>query len=106
MKPKDTVETNPQLAQRRRDLFRAILKLESVQECERFFADLCTPAELAAMADRWTVALWLDEEVPYREIHEGTSVSTTTVTRVARTMRHGAGGYEIALDRTRKSEER
>src|SRR5690606_25109990 len=54
------------------------------------------PAELEAMADRWRVVPLLLQGLPYREIHERTQVSVTTVGRVARTLEHGAGGYPAA----------
>jgi TrpR-related protein YerC/YecD len=88
--------------ERRRDLFRAIANLKSEKECERFFSDLCTPAELAALADRWAVALLVERGLPYREIQEKTSVSTTTITRVARALRHGDNGYRLILDRDKE----
>jgi TrpR-related protein YerC/YecD len=56
-----------------RSLFAAVLTLKSVDECRAFFRDLCTPAELQAMADRWAVVDWLQKGVPYREIHRLTS---------------------------------
>ncbi|MEQ4575448.1 MAG: YerC/YecD family TrpR-related protein [Gammaproteobacteria bacterium] len=59
--------------------------------------DLCTPAELEAMADRWRVVPLLVQGVPYREIHDLTGVSVTTIGRVARTLEHGTGGYAAAL---------
>ena len=64
-----------------------------------FPEDLCTPAELEAMSDRWKVVPLVAEGVPYREIHERTSVSVTTIGRVARTFERGAGGYATALKR-------
>jgi TrpR-related protein YerC/YecD len=90
-------------AKDRNELFRAILGLRNVEECHRFFADLCTPAELAAMADRWRVAKLVDQGVPYREINERTGVSTATVTRVARALAYGQNGYRRALDRLQGS---
>ena len=82
-----------------RALYEAILTLRDVDECRRFFRDLCTPAELQAMADRWAVVGLLTEGVPYRDIHERTGVSVTTVGRVARFLSDGNGGYQIAFDR-------
>jgi TrpR-related protein YerC/YecD len=82
-----------------KDLFEAVLRLGAEKECEEFFADLCTPAELLAMADRWKAARLLDQGLPYREIYEKTGVSTATVTRVARALFNGQGGYRKALDR-------
>ena len=86
-----------------RELFRAILSLKSLDECDRFFADLCTPAELCALADRWRVAKLVDQSVPYREIYDKTGVSTATITRVARSLTYGEGGYRRALDRIKPS---
>ena len=64
-----------------------------VDECRAFFRDLCTPAELQAMADRWAVVEWLQKGLPYREIHRLTGVSVTTIGRVARYLADGNGGY-------------
>ena len=80
-------------------LFDAIQSLESRDETESFFRDLCTLSELEAMAHRWEVALLLEQGLPYLEIAERTGASTTTVTRVAHWLRHGEGGYRQALDR-------
>ena len=82
-----------------RELFNAILALESRTELERFFRDLCTLSELEAMAHRWQVAQLVDRGLPYLEISERTGASTTTVTRVAHWLKHGEGGYRLALDR-------
>jgi TrpR-related protein YerC/YecD len=82
-----------------RDLCKAIVSLESVSETERFLRDLCTIAELDAMAHRWHAAKLLDRGLPYLEISRRTGASTTTVTRVAHWLRHGEGGYRLALDR-------
>jgi TrpR-related protein YerC/YecD len=67
-----------------RGLYQAILTLKTVEECRAFFRDLCTPAELEAMADRWAVVECWSAALPYREIHEATGVSVTTIGRVAR----------------------
>jgi TrpR-related protein YerC/YecD len=85
------------------ELFEAISKLESREEAERFCRDLCTLAELEAMAHRWEVARLLELGLPYVEISHRTGASTTTVTRVAHWLRHGEGGYRLALDRLRES---
>jgi TrpR-related protein YerC/YecD len=82
-----------------RDLLRTILALESLDEAERFFRDLCTLAELEAMGHRWHVAKLVDEGLPYHEVSRRTGASTTTVTRVAHWLRHGEAGYRLALDR-------
>jgi TrpR-related protein YerC/YecD len=64
-----------------------------------FFRDLCTPAEIEAMAGRWSVVECLERGLPYREIHRLTGVSVTTVARVARCRTDGAGGYGLAVQR-------
>jgi TrpR-related protein YerC/YecD len=86
-----------QLAERA--LYAAILTLRSVDECREFFRDLCTPAELQAMADRWAVVEMLQRGLPYREIHRHTGVSVTTIGRVARYLTAGNGGYHLATQR-------
>ncbi len=68
--------------QHERALCGAILALRSVEECRSFFRDLCTPAEMQAMADRWAVVDYLGRGLPYREIHRLTGVSVTTIGRV------------------------
>ncbi len=82
-----------------RELFRALLGLETPEECDRFLTDLCTPSELTDLAERWKVVKLLDQDLAYREIHEKTGVSTATITRVARAYQYGAGGYRLMLDR-------
>ena len=83
-------------------LAQALAALRDADEVRAFLEDLCTPAELEAMSDRWKVVPLLLEGVPYREIHERTLVSVTTVGRVARTLEHGAGGYAAAVRRLRR----
>jgi len=83
-------------------LFRAILSLRNLEEVRAFLVDLCTPAELQALKDRWLVAELLDRGLPYRQIHDRTGVSVTTIGRVARYLNSGAGGYSKALQRRRK----
>lgn len=89
-----------------RALARAFAALERPQDVQAFLRDLCTPAELEAMADRWRVVPLLRKGVPYREIYVLTGVSVTTIGRVARSLEHGAGGYAVAIERlsARKAE--
>ncbi len=82
-------------------LFEAVSLLENSAEAEVFLRDLCTPAELEALADRWCVVALLREGRPYREINELTGVSVTTIGRVARFLDRGHGGYELVADRLR-----
>jgi TrpR-related protein YerC/YecD len=84
------------------ELFKAVAGLKTKDECVQFFTDLCTPAELSAMADRWKAARLLTEGFSYREIYEKSGVSTATVTRVARCLTFGAGGYRLVLNRAGK----
>jgi len=82
-----------------RNLCVAVAALRTPDEVRAFFRDLCTPAELQAMADRWAVVDHLKRNVPYREIHRLTGVSVTTIGRVARFLGNGNGGYEVATQR-------
>ncbi len=79
----------------------ALCLLDTSEEMERFLIDLCTPAELRALAERWQVACMLDQsEQSYREIRDETGVSTTTIGRVARFLKDEPHqGYRIVLDR-------
>jgi TrpR-related protein YerC/YecD len=77
----------------------AILLLRTRDEVRRFLRDLCTLPELEALSHRWQTALLLERGMPYLEIAERVPTSTATVTRVAQWLRHGAGGYRVALDR-------
>ena len=85
------------------ELMHAVSSLQNQEEALAFFMDLCTPAELEAMADRWQVVPMLRQGVPYRTIHEKTGVSVTTITRVARCLTMGDGGYSLIADRMEKS---
>src|SRR5688572_16713757 len=93
--------TPEQEALAERNLFTAVAALRSAEECRAFFKDLCTPAELQAMADRWAVVDWLKRGLPYREIHKLTGVSVTTIGRVARFLASGNGGYALVAKRVR-----
>lgn len=77
----------------------AFLLLRTRDEVRRFLRDLCTLPELEALTHRWQTALLLERGMPYVEIAERVPTSTATVTRVAQWLRHGAGGYRLALDR-------
>jgi TrpR-related protein YerC/YecD len=84
------------------DLADAIVSLRTRDEGQRFLRDLCTLPELEALTHRWQTALLLEQGLPYVEIAERVPTSTATVTRVAQWLRHGTGGYRIALDRARR----
>jgi TrpR-related protein YerC/YecD len=87
-------------------LTRALAGLSKPDDVRAFLLDLCTPAELEAMADRWKVVPLLLEGVPYREIHDRTLVSVTTIGRVARVLEHGAGGYGLAIEHLQRPKRR
>lgn len=87
-------------------LCEALLSMRTVEEMRRLLADLCTPAEREAMRDRWCVVPHLIAGEPYREIHEHTAVSVTTIGRVARCLEQGAGGYRLAMSRVGRATRR
>lgn len=99
MKPNRN-ETERQQTRAENALFEAVMSLESVEECRNFLKDLCTPAELQALVDRWQVVEYLEQGLPYRKIHDLTGVSVTTIGRVARFLADGFGGYQAAIKRT------
>jgi TrpR-related protein YerC/YecD len=98
MKP-NRHDSTRQKARAENALFGAVISLKNIDECGSFFRDLCTPAELQALVDRWQVVELLVKDLPYRQIHEMTGVSVTTIGRVARFLSDGFGGYETALRR-------
>ena len=81
------------------DLFKAILQLETEDDCYRFFEDLCTIKEIQAMAQRFQVAKLLSEKKTYSEIEKITTASTATISRVNRCLVYGADGYQRILNR-------
>ena len=87
------------------DLYEAILQLQTVEEVESFFFDLCTPAELEGIVDRWRVAQMLVRKMPYRQIAAETNVSTATIVRVARFLNNGNDGYRTIMRRLGKIED-
>ena len=84
------------------ELFTAILALKTTGEARDFFYDLCTPAELEGLVDRWRVAQMLMQKTPYRKIAEETRVSTATIVRVARFLNNGFDGYKTVMKRLDK----
>ncbi len=84
------------------DLFDAILALQTLEEARNFFYDLCTPAELEGLIDRWRVAKMLTQKTPYRKIAQETNVSTATIVRVARFLNNGFDGYKTIMQRQGK----
>lgn len=83
-------------------LYEAILTLKDLDECKKFFTDLCTVAELRAMEQRFEVALLLDEGLIYNDILERTGASSATISRVNRSLQYGADGYQDVLPRVKE----
>lgn len=88
------------------ELAEALVQLKDKAEARALLSDLCTPAEVHTLAERWHVAKLLDaDQMTYREIHDATGVSTTTIVRVARFLRQeNNGGYRLVLDRMEAKE--
>lgn len=80
-------------------LFKAILRLESLEECYDFFEDLCTVPELKAMSQRIVVAHMLKNRRVYSDIVARTGASTATISRVNRSLNYGEGGYDLVFGR-------
>ena len=83
-------------------LYQAILSLKTPEECHDFFQDLCTVAELKAMAQRLEVAQMLDAGMIYNDILDRTGASSATISRVNRALQYGADGYKTILPRIKK----
>ena len=84
-------------------LFRAILSLQTLEECQQFFEDACTVREILDIAQRFEVAGMLAEKKSYQTITKETGMSTATISRVNRCLTYGSGGYRLALDRTKEN---
>ena len=80
-------------------LCKAMLTLETVEECYQFFEDICTVSELKALAQRLEVARMLRDGHTYEEVVERTGASTATISRVKRCLNYGADGYDTVLKR-------
>ncbi len=81
------------------ELFEAILNLENLENCYRFFEDICTVNEIHALAQRFQVAKMLSEGKTYTEIEKETTASTATISRINRCLEYGADGYRRAIDK-------
>ncbi|MBR7160200.1 MAG: TrpR-like protein YerC/YecD [Clostridia bacterium] len=79
--------------------YKAILSLETIEECDAFFNDVCTIQELEAFKQRLEVAVLLKEGTSYSTINKITSASTATISRVSKYLNYGDGGYSIVIDR-------
>jgi TrpR-related protein YerC/YecD len=87
---------------RNNTLYQAILMLKDLDECTKFFQDLCTVAELRAMEQRFEVAILLSDGMIYNDILERTGASSATISRVNRSLQYGADGYQKILPRLKE----
>ena len=90
---------------RNEKMYEAILSLQSVDECMRFFDDLCTVTELMAMEQRFQVAMCLNQGMIYNDILAETGASSATISRVNRSLQYGKDGYAIVFDRLKEQEQ-
>lgn len=84
---------------RNNDMYEAILSLKNMDECIKFFDDLCTVNELVSMEQRFQVAQCLNSGMIYNDILAETGASSATISRVNRSLQYGSGGYGIVFDR-------
>lgn len=87
---------------RNENMYKAILSLKDIDECMKFFDDLCTVSELMAMEQRYQVASCLDDGMIYNDILAETGASSATISRVNRSLQYGRGGYAIVFGRIKK----
>ena len=91
---------NPKMKDENMDiLFKAIVQLKDIDECYRFFDDLCTVSELKAMEQRFQVARMLRTGRVYSDIANETGASSATISRVNKALVYGSDGYKLVLDR-------
>ena len=83
-------------------LFEAILKLESAEECYRFFDDLCTINELEAFGQRLMVAKMLNKKMTYQEIEKETGISAATISKISKSYMYGPMGYKMIIEKLKK----
>lgn len=87
-----------------RQLFQAVLQLQTIEECYQLFEDLCTVGEIKSMAQRLEVARMLQNGFTYSQIEQQTGASTATISRVKRCLHYGTDGYRLVLDRIAQEE--
>ena len=86
-------------------LFRAILSLQTLEECYEFFEDACTIKEIYEISQRFDVAKLLWQGQSYNEVNQKTGASTATICRVKKCLMYGNSGYKLVLDRMAEEEE-
>lgn len=90
---------------RKLDMYKAILTLETVEECVKFFDDLCSVTELKAMEQRYQVAALLHEGKIYNDILAETGASSATISRVNRSLQYGEDGYSVVFERLERQKQ-
>ncbi|MDH4358684.1 MAG: YerC/YecD family TrpR-related protein [Candidatus Berkelbacteria bacterium] len=85
--------------QKSRGLFKAVLKLQTLNEAKKFFRDLLTEEEIIEFSKRWQAAQMLNDRIPYSQIEKETGLSSTTVARVSKWLNRGMNGYKLILER-------
>lgn len=97
----------PKITKRERltAMYEAILSLSSAEDCQHFFEDLCSPAELSAMEQRFAVADLLMQDKVYTEILSRTNASTSTISRVKRVLTDGTGALQQALEQRQAAQQ-
>ncbi len=86
-------------------MYKAILSLETEEECRKFMEDLCSITEIMAMEQRFEVAKLLNDGLIYNAIMEQTGASSAIISRVNRSLQYGAGGYAVVFERLKAAEE-
>lgn len=81
------------------ELYNEILKLENLEECQKFFDDLCTINELEAMLQRIKAAKMLLEDKTFQEVIKETNISSATLARVSKCIKYGDGGYKDIIEK-------
>lgn len=99
----NSLSQKERMSQQTEILFNAILKLETIEECAKFFEDLCTMKELADMAQRVETANMLLAGKTYEQIVKEVEISTATISRINRCIQYGNGGYRMILGRLKDS---
>ena len=81
------------------NLFKAVMELDSIEECYRFFDDLCTINELEAFGQRLMVAKMLHKKMTYQEIEKATGISAATISKISKSYLYGPRGYKMIIEK-------
>ncbi|MBE5762760.1 MAG: hypothetical protein E7338_00880 [Clostridiales bacterium] len=82
-------------------LFETILKLDSVDECYKFFEDLCTIKEIQDMSQRLDAAILLDSGENYQNVSKKIGISSATISRVSKCLNY-SNGYKLAIQKIKE----